>query len=357
MKSETKAALRDVLATDPALAGFDTSQWSFTERSYRSRDIVQRFAALMRHDLPGKQPRLTFFLDRAVFSAPIGRMEEAWKGSGEIAEFPDTPAAMDSFFSIRRGQTIIVVSHVEDGDFSLNYGTGSRISIAAARDAAARHGVFLVPVGCNTLTSGAPFGFTRNISTEQVEIFLRHAASASTFAALFNALAQVGSLQIDIAPVVGLLTALVRDTSTLSDAISVEIPREVLSNVSGWDQPPVNPDKDGKVRLFVPQLIHPINLPFPITAFVWLWEWALVLLARSNWMQRIRERSRWLPAVLGACRVLRIARWVGIYICMLVALVWSWLMGPWPLVIMLVMLGFAHEAVKNVDRWTNGTVR
>jgi hypothetical protein len=289
--------------------------------SSQTRDTLVGFSTLLGNQLPGPLPELAFFLDRTVFRDPLEQMRAAWTAAPS-EELGTTLAEVEAFFAspAHTGRTVIVVSHVEDGQMALRYDADSpRLRIADVEAAAMRHGVLLVLVGCQTAGAAVGVGFSQTIRTEKVEAFLRELPRAPTIRQLFGAMAGIGSLVVDAPGFTSKVTAVVGDPDTggklaevvLSSAYWDIVPASPPPSASSWSwfedntAPPGFVDPDAWLR--------PFRLMLPsLTAVAWLVELGAGRASRKRWFLERRERLRWLVRLVRVHAVARVILWLGL---------------------------------------------
>jgi hypothetical protein len=193
-----RAAFNDYVAANPRLSRLGLERWSF-----RANDIHQLWGVLKRLEapLPGGEPEVVFFLDRAVATAPIAEMSKAWKDKSRAEPRLLTHEDIDLFLSEFTGRTLVLVGHIERRQFVQERGAGRpplKMDIPTLIESAARKEVFLVPIGCNSAKEGAYFGFTRPILSNEVADLLRSIPSGQlSVGELLAAFNVIGSISVD----------------------------------------------------------------------------------------------------------------------------------------------------------------
>ncbi|MBL8262119.1 MAG: hypothetical protein JNM58_06830 [Xanthomonadaceae bacterium] len=169
-------ALRDHIRSDPFLSKIGADRWRYRIGEDVDAARVWNLLQSLRDHVPGREPQLVYFLDRTLAASPIERMDAAWATQARARPRRLEHDDIDAFLAQFAGQTVIMVGHIEHRHFVQERSDGGpplRIEIPALLEAATRHQVMLVPVGCNSASEGAHFGFTRAISTDEVAALLR----------------------------------------------------------------------------------------------------------------------------------------------------------------------------------------
>lgn len=174
-------------------------RWSATGSS-EQKSTLER---LLGHRLPGPAIVLATFLDATYYRSDLSDINAAWKSknSSNADEFPNRLDAIDAYFQMHAGGTVMLVSHVDGDSFVLTDADGrtkASIPIAEVSASALKHNVFFIPIGCETAKAGAPIGFMEKINSSGVVKFLARLGDAPTFQSLFDAMAEIGTLHIDL---------------------------------------------------------------------------------------------------------------------------------------------------------------
>lgn len=166
-------AFIDYVSKNPRLSHLGLERWR-----YRAKDIHHLWSIVERLEapLPGGEPEIVFFLDRAIATSPIAEMSKAWtekkRAKPRLLAHQDIELLLSEF----RGRTLILIGHIDGRQFVQEVGSGRaalRLDIPTLIDKAQRKGVFVVPIGCNSAEAGAHFGFTRPIHSNEVASLLR----------------------------------------------------------------------------------------------------------------------------------------------------------------------------------------
>lgn len=191
----------------------EIERWS-TGSTFNQKEV---FLEDSQRKLPGSQPVVATFFDRGFFRPDLALINETWraKTGSKPDEFPDKLSAIDAYFELHRGKTVILVGHVAGDSFVLTNESGaasSALPIRALTATAKMHNVVLIAVGCETAATGFPFGLSRQIDAAGVQRFLVELGGSPTYYDLLRAMSIMGPLALDLDS--GL--ALMRTAPTLS---------------------------------------------------------------------------------------------------------------------------------------------
>jgi hypothetical protein len=195
---EVANGLKAYLAKDPITSRLAIDTWRSS--SFSNVKDLYRVVELSKQRLPGKNVQIGLFLDPVVFKSSREKIKDA-AGNRPLTEVgPDS--VIDSYFEGLKGETLLVVGHVERSYFVQRGLDGKITSSFYIPELIARahtHEVTLIPIGCQSAKTGAPFGFIDNITTDQVaDILQTLPADQPKFADLFEAFAKAGELEFNI---------------------------------------------------------------------------------------------------------------------------------------------------------------
>ena len=153
--------------------------------------------------LPGTMLIVATFFDRDFFQPDLSLINETWraKTGTNPDEFPDNANAIDAYFKLHSGETVILIGHVEGDSFVLTDERGASRSALLLRtlEASAKlHNVVLIAVGCKTAGAGFPFGLSDRIDALGVERFLSELGMAPTYFDLLRSMSHMGPLALDL---------------------------------------------------------------------------------------------------------------------------------------------------------------
>lgn len=169
---EVAKAIREYINERPELAKLNLEKWR-TDKA-PSLDELYHFFKLSREQFPGGQIELGLILDPVTFLGPRRKIHKAWNDR-PMSEVGDA-LTIDTYLAARAGKTIVMVGHVEGKNFVMRDGENNirrSLAIPELMVKAEKHGVLLVPIGCRSGMAGAPFGFIKNITTDQVAAILK----------------------------------------------------------------------------------------------------------------------------------------------------------------------------------------
>jgi hypothetical protein len=187
-------ATRAFIAAHPPLARLQSEGWRIDDLTIDRLGIV--LDALLR-PIPGTEPILTYFIDPKSPDHDLmtSRITEAWNTRSDAPPSYLLSGDIDTFLADMRGKTVILVGHIAEQYFAMDRGAGTAplmLDIPVLLASAAQHGVLLVPIGCNSGKSGAPYGFTRTIDSNEIANFI--AAIPRTAIQLADVLAAMGKI-------------------------------------------------------------------------------------------------------------------------------------------------------------------
>jgi len=168
-------ALRDHIRNDAFLSRMGADRWRYRIGEDADGARIWRLLRMLRAPVPGREPQIVYFLDRTLAASPIERMDAAWTRPGRRTPRTLEHADIEAFLAQFAGQTLILIGHIEQRHFVQDRADGRpalRMEVPALLEAATRHRVLLVPLGCNSASAGAHVGFTRAIGTDEVAALL-----------------------------------------------------------------------------------------------------------------------------------------------------------------------------------------
>jgi hypothetical protein len=162
------------IAAHPTLARLQSEGWNLDAATPAE---LGRMLEGLASPLPGQQPDLFYFIDpkSPQHDAMTHDISAAWLNRGGAPPSYLLHQNVEKFLDERRGQTIILIGHILGTDFAMDRGPDRApllIDMANFIRSAAARQVILVPIGCNSAASGAPFGFTRPIDSIEVAKFI-----------------------------------------------------------------------------------------------------------------------------------------------------------------------------------------
>ncbi len=214
--------LKKYISDRPELARVGLEAWRFR----RPPELNQIYQLLKTFtvDLPEKV-ELGLLLDDDLFETPIAAMKEAWGGRA-VTQVP-VGTAIDQYLARVEGGTLIVVGHVEGESFVVQNRAGvavASVSIPSLIEKAAKHHVLLVPLGCRTAAAGVPFGFIKNINTDQVVRFLQELPRVGmTVADIFSGLGRIAEVHADVSGVLNMFEFAVVEPATTEPITRVKV--------------------------------------------------------------------------------------------------------------------------------------
>ncbi|CAG9932959.1 hypothetical protein [Candidatus Nitrotoga arctica] len=294
------------------------------------------FARLLDKRVPGPTLIVATLLDGDYFKRDKAEIDEAWKGKNGVAPdtFPSEPDAIEVYFKLYVGSTIVLIGHVVDGDYVLTDANGkdkARLPMAALSSQAARHGVLLLAFGCETAATGNPFGFLNKINAGGVVRFLAKIDSQPTFRSLFSAMELIGPIKIDLEqgePLINAMLAPVVKSSPSTSSSSqketgqfdtqtyggmharMEFPKDLYADVT-----------DANLTNDTPLVLRFVERLTLATGFAWVAELITVRLSTSRFILANRTRVNWLGILFQMMRLFRFARKTGLVVAAIIFVV------------------------------------
>jgi hypothetical protein len=193
-------AFREFLSKNVSYSRFGANKWKFRASGFEQ---VWKIMEQLDAPLPGEIPEVVYFLDPAVAKGAVDEMSQSWNnGSRRPPRFLEH-SDVDLMLSEFSGKTLLLVGHMEHRQFVMDRGGGQiplKMDIPYLIEAAQRRGVFLIPIGCNSASEGAFFGFTRPIlSGEVATLFASIPRNQMKVGDLLSAFNAIGSISIDAA--------------------------------------------------------------------------------------------------------------------------------------------------------------
>jgi hypothetical protein len=223
-------ALLDIVRANPLWSRIDISSWRLAKGSGGAEEVY-RVLELTDQSLP--PPELAVFLDPILFKGARTGIATAWSGRGPYVDMPVEASLLENFLESYSGTTLLLVGHVEADEFVMRNADGKRAgsySIPDLVSAARTHNVLLVPIGCRTGEAGAPIGFMQDISTDQVQAFLRAIPPAGlTVGDLLVALQTIAPLHIDVSATREALEIAVFAPGNDNPSVRVQVPNRCCS--------------------------------------------------------------------------------------------------------------------------------
>lgn len=354
-------ALRDDIRNDPFLSKIGADRWRYLVGEDVEGPRVWNLLQALRAPVPGREPQVVYFLDRTLAASPIERMDAAWSGEGRAKPRRLEHDDIDAFLTQFTGQTVILVGHIEQRHFVQERSEGGpplRIEIPALLEAATRHRVVLIPVGCNSASEGAYFGFTRAISTDEVAALLRAVPSGriavGELLSAFNAI-EGNAVSVDATGFEAFLEITVHRRRDPADASSQQDTVTVLRVPTGRPAQGQAPPDDFATYLATWESTHrpvldrgalrawraayrdaPIRTLFlsGLACILLLVAWEQV---RSRWLLRNRLIGR------GERRAIRIGHALGGLL--VVGALLRWMAVMWPLLVFILVVAVVYGLV------------
>lgn len=332
-------AVREYVAEYPDLARLHIEDWRTA--SPPSLKELAELLRLSKEPLPGGEVELGIFLEPISFLGARHSILDAWNGR------PHTEVSgkdsIDAYLAGHKGKTLIVVSHIEESNFVMRDGEGHLrdwLPVPKFVEQAQAHGVFLVPIGCGSGRAGAPFGFAKNISTDQVSTILRALPRENpTIGDLLVSLRQAGStLEFDFPRARDVFELAVTDNPNDAANIRIKIPRYYGNPAQTTTSSPLGVNQTNSPILSTTEATQLEQMELGIrekaalyapwwergkfgTAIAWIdaLPWLLIFvsgvavgifdvglfkLATLRWFYRTRNRTKFALKVLKAVRVL-----------------------------------------------------
>jgi hypothetical protein len=235
-KPDVVSALKDYIATDAQLARLGIEKWRLKHAA--TFEEIHEVLQLAGKPLPG-EVELGLFLDPVTFKGVREEITQTWNSTS--LELPADTAGLDIFLSRMSGKTLLLVSHVEGSEFVMR-GADKRIagsiSVPELIEKARLRNVLVVPLGCKTADAGAPFGFMKNINTDQVKAFLRSIqAQNSTVGDLFIALGRIGELYVNMSTTRSFLELAVVEPDAKEPVVRIQVPRRAVHSAAANTTP------------------------------------------------------------------------------------------------------------------------
>jgi hypothetical protein len=220
--AEAKKALEDYLQSNATAQRIQMLSWRFTSPPKLTE--IDHMLKLAQSPLPGKA-ELGLFLDAKTYGNSYKSIVEAW-GARPRTEPPETDLLAD-YFSSRKGNTLIVVGHVEGDAYIFENKNGTKISVNIKQLLIKAHenGVVVIPIGCSTANAGVGIGFIREIGTDAVSSFLRSLPGENLQTAdLLNGLVKIGEVRVNIRDAADLFQVQVYDGESNRPITRTRIP-------------------------------------------------------------------------------------------------------------------------------------
>jgi len=336
-------ALLDIVRAQPSWSRIDIDNWHLSKEPSGPEEIY-RVLELTAHPLPPVD--LALFLDPIAFKGARKDIGDAWSGRAPFIEMPTDAALLDNFLKVHAGSTLLLVGHVEGNDFVMRDADGKSVGSYSLPDLVSKareYNVLLVPIGCKTGEAGAPFGFMQNISTDQVEMFLRALPpKVVTIGELFIALEKIAPLHIDISAARDVLELAVIAPGNEDPSVRVQIPRNIPPQTSSTSSVQTPTLENFMLELEAPPLRYLIHdLPWGWISFA-----GFIVLAIGGYLDEAPS-TRWFfvrRSRANFARLLKLAgagtAWLGLGILLISALYFFTTRWGWGVLILAVLTGF-----------------
>jgi hypothetical protein len=337
-------ALLDIVRAQPSWSRIDIDNWRLSKEPSGPEEIY-RVLELTGHPLPPLE--LALFLDPIAFKGARKDIGDAWTDRAPYNEMPTEAALLDNFLKLHAGSTLLLVGHVEGNDFIMRDADGKPVGSYSVPDLVSKareYNVLLVPIGCKTGEAGAPFGFMQNISTDQVQTFLRALPSKDvTIGDLFIALEKIAPLHIDISAARDVLELAVIAPGNEDPSVRVQIPRNIPPQTSST---PSTQTQTPTLENFMLELDAP---PWRYLIHDLPWGWisfaGFIVLAIGGYLDEAPS-TRWFfvrRSRANLARLLKLAgagtAWLGLGILLISALYFFTTQWGWGVVIVAVLTG------------------
>lgn len=222
--AEAKAALTAALEKSETAHRIDIQSLEFTTRPALSE--IEAMLTLAASPLPGTI-QVGWFLPQN-FGTATKKMKNAW-GNRPSSILP-YDGLQHSYLSNLRGNTLIVIGHVEGENYVLDTSLGKqKVSIKQLLIDAHENQVVLIPIGCRTAEAGVGWGFIEEIDTDTVSKFLENLPyEAPTVADLMKEMSKIGKMRVNIRDAANLFQVQAIDRTTDLPVIRVRIPYNAI---------------------------------------------------------------------------------------------------------------------------------
>jgi hypothetical protein len=168
-----RLGLEAYIQRSPMLRALRIKTWRFKNAGL---DEISRIVMAMDATLPGGQPEVMYFFDRAVAIGATAEMTKAWTSRGRTEPMFLDHSDINQLMDGMSGKTLLLIGHIENESFVMERGGALPpliLNIPDAIRAAEARKVFFLPIGCESAKAGAYYGFQRPISTSEVAKLLQ----------------------------------------------------------------------------------------------------------------------------------------------------------------------------------------